>query len=140
MTGRRRLWALVAMGTLLAADLSALPAPEPAVISGPYARLLAASTDLGESRGREVRLTVSLADARRPEELIEWSRARGLRVRWRPGDDWAVVEGEATGVARAFGVPVHDYRGRRGQVFYASPRQPASGSGEPLCSAKRASR
>ncbi|CDO06883.1 peptidase S53 [Mycolicibacterium cosmeticum] len=125
MTGRRRLWALVAMGTLLAADLSALPAPESAVISGPYARLLAASTDLGESRGREVRLTVSLADARRPEELIEWSRARGLRVRWRPGDDWAVVEGEATGVARAFGVPVHDYRGRRGQVFYASPRQPA---------------
>ena len=25
----------------------------------------------------------------------------------------------------SFGVPVHDYRGRRGQVFYASPQQPA---------------
>jgi kumamolisin len=125
MTGRRRLWALVAMGTLLAADLAPLPAPAPGVISGPYARLLAASTDLGESRGRDVQLTVSLADAGRPDALIRWASARALRVRWRPRDDWAVVEGEASRLARAFGVPVHDYRGRRGQLFYASPSQPA---------------
>ena len=46
-------------------------------------------------------------------------------MRWRPGDDWAIVHGPPTEVAAAFGVSVHDYRGRRGQVFYASPQQPA---------------
>ena len=46
-------------------------------------------------------------------------------MRWRPGDGWAVVEGAAEDVARAFDVPVHDYRGRKGQVFYASPQQPS---------------
>jgi len=50
---------------------------------------------------------------------------QGLSVRWRPGDDWAIVQGAPTKIAGAFGVAVHDYRGRRGQVFYASPQQPA---------------
>lgn len=45
-------------------------------------------------------------------------------VRWRPGDAWAIIEGAAHDVARAFEVPVNDYRGRKGQVFYASPEQP----------------
>ena len=36
-----------------------------------------------------------------------------------------MVEGPPAAVASAFGVAVHDYRGRRGQVFYASPQQPA---------------
>ena len=45
-------------------------------------------------------------------------------MRWRPTDNWAIIEGPAEDVARAFEVPVHDYRGLRGQVFYASPQQP----------------
>ena len=50
---------------------------------------------------------------------------QGLSLRWRSGDDWAIVDGAPTKIADAFGVAVHDYRGRRGQVFYASPQQPA---------------
>lgn len=125
MTGRRRLWVLVVTGLLLAADVLPPPVPAQAGITGPYARLLAASTDLGESRSADAQLTLTLADARRPDELLDWARVRELSVRWRPGDAWAVVEGAAARVARAFDVPVRDYRGRRGQVFYASPRQPA---------------
>ena len=53
-----------------------------------------------------------------------WARERGLSVRWNPGDGWAIVEGAAADVGAAFGVDVHDYRGSRGQVFYASPQQP----------------
>ena len=45
-------------------------------------------------------------------------------MQWRPGDGWAVVEGTPDHVADAFGVEVHDYRGQRGQEFYASPQQP----------------
>ena len=45
-------------------------------------------------------------------------------MRWRTGDDWAIVTGPAGRLAAAFAVPVHDYRGRRGQVFYASTHQP----------------
>ncbi|MCV7255516.1 S8 family serine peptidase [Mycobacterium hackensackense] len=125
MTGRRRLWVLVVAASLLAADVAPLSPPSDATIAGPYARLLAASADLGASRSSDTQLTVTLADARRPDELIGWAAERGLSVRWRPGDVWAVVEGPADSVARAFAVPVRDYRGRRGQEFYASPRQPA---------------
>ncbi len=46
-------------------------------------------------------------------------------MRWSVGEDWAIVEGAAERVAGAFGVDVHDYRGQKGQVFYASPQQPA---------------
>ena len=45
-------------------------------------------------------------------------------MRWRQGETWAIVEGAADEVATAFDVPVRDYRGRKGQVFYASPQQP----------------
>jgi kumamolisin len=36
-----------------------------------------------------------------------------------------VLQGAAESLAAGFGVEVHDYRGTKGQVFYASPQQPA---------------
>lgn len=95
------------------------------VITGPYADLLAASQNLGPSRAGDVQLTVTLPDAQRPGPLIEWAGARGLAVRWEPGAAWAIVTGAAERVAAAFDVPVHDFRGRQGQLFYASPLQPS---------------
>jgi len=56
--------------------------------------------------------------AARPPERQQ----RQPSVRWRPGDDWAIVHGPPSTVAEAVGVAIHDYRGRRGQVFYASPQ------------------
>jgi kumamolisin len=94
-------------------------------IGGPYAALLAGSAHLGPARGDHVQLTAALHTDSPPERLSGWAGQRGLAVRWRPGDGWAIVEGSATSVATAFGVEVNDYRGSRGQVFYASPQQPA---------------
>lgn len=124
---RRRLPALVGTSAIFVAScLSAGCAPtSSAVINGPYAALLASSTDLGPSSAGDAQLTVTLADATRPDALMSWASARELWVRWRAGDGWAIVEGAADDVARAFEVAVHDYRGRRGQVFYASPQQPS---------------
>ena len=99
-------------------------ANQPAVIGGPLTFLLAGSTDLGPATG-QVRVTAALNDTRRPETLMAWASSNGLSVRWRPGDNWAVIEGAPTAVADTFGVSVHNYRGRRGQVFYASPQQPS---------------
>jgi kumamolisin len=93
-------------------------------IAGPYSYLLASSTDLGPSRNSQVQLTVALRDATAPAAVFDWARSRDLAVRWRPGRDWAVVEGAAQRFADVFNVDVHDYRGRRGQVFYASAQQP----------------
>ncbi len=123
---RRRLPALVAASALIAASaMTAGCAPDgSAVITGPYASLLANSTDLGPSRAGDAQVTVTLPSSARPEDLMSWARARGLSVRWRLGDEWAIVEGAASDMARAFDVSVNDYRGRRGQVFYASPEQP----------------
>ncbi len=95
------------------------------VIGGPFARLLARSTDLGPARTDRVQLTAVLNDSNRPGELIDWAARRQLSVQWRPGDMWAVVGGAPSDVGSAFGVPVHDYRDSRGQVFYASPQQPS---------------
>ena len=100
----------------------------PAAITGPFASLLASSTDLGPSRSGDVQLTVKLPNPTRPAELMGWASERGLWVRWRPGDAWAIIEGAAGDVTRAFEVPVNDYRGQKGQVFYASSRQPAAPS------------
>ncbi|MFM9032944.1 MAG: peptidase S53 [Mycobacterium sp.] len=98
---------------------------EPAgTIGGPYARLLAESEDLGPARPRTVQLTAALNHPALPVELTGWARAQGLSVRWRAGDDWAIIEGQAAAVAAAFGVAVHDYRGSLGELFYASPQQP----------------
>lgn len=124
---RRRLTALVAAATLLAAStVAAACAPHnPSAIAGPIVALLADSTDLGPSRSGDAQLTVTLPDPARPQALLGWASAHRLWVRWRPGDGWAVVEGAAADIARAFGVPVHDYRGPKGRVFYASPEQPS---------------
>ena len=101
----------------------------PGVITGPYARLLAASADLGPARSGRVSLTAALHRTSRPEQLERWANARGLSVRWRDGERWALVEGGPAQFSAAFGVAVHDYRIRRGpdagRVFYASPQQPA---------------
>ena len=108
------------------------PQPEPrqpVVIDGPYAALLEASADLGPSHNDQVQLTAALHRAAEPDALMDWARQRALSVRWRPGQSWAIVEGPAAAVAAAFGVTVHDYRGRRGQVFYASPEQPVVPTG-----------
>ncbi|MDV3127380.1 S53 family peptidase [Mycobacterium sp. 21AC1] len=95
------------------------------VIGGPYAQLLGASTDLGPSHGGPVQLTVALHDSAHPRTLSGWAATHGLSVRWRSGDHWAIVEGTPDDMAAAFDVDIHDYRGKRGQVFYASPQQPS---------------
>ena len=123
--GRPLLVLLAAAVLVLASDVRAAPAPNRApFIGGPLALLLASSTDLGPSHAGRAQLTVTLPDATRPEVLMGWAQTQGLSVRWRPGDEWGIVEGPAANVATAFGVTVHDYRGRKGQVFYASAQQP----------------
>ena len=108
------------------ADLRVGRAPlDDKLIEGPYASLLAASTDLGPAREQSIQLTASLTDQSEPQALIDWAREKSLSVQWRPGDDWVVVEGSPDAVERAFDVSVRDYRGRKGQHFYASPHQPA---------------
>ena len=127
MSGPHRFTVLAAATLLVLATVSGPTmwrAPDDAAITGPYASLLAASTDLGPSRAADAQLTVTLSGAAPPATLIGWADAHGLAVRWRTGDDWAIVTGPAGRLAAAFAVPVHDYRGRRGQVFYASTHQP----------------
>src|SRR6187401_2903346 len=87
---------LVAVAVLaLASDLRLHPGPGGAAeIGGPFALLLAASTDLGPARGEHVQLTAALHDDNRPEALTDWAAEHGLSVRWQPGDDWAVIEGK----------------------------------------------
>jgi kumamolisin len=144
MKGRKR-WRLIAarrpaltLSALIAAALLVLaPGPlgtghtrwpaadEQAVITGPVAWLLGASTDLGPARGRHFSVAVALHRSSRPDALIGWARSRQLTVRWQAGADWAYLEGAPADVARALNVAVHDYRSRSGQVFYASARQPS---------------
>jgi kumamolisin len=121
-----RILALAAVGALvLVAGLRSAQLPSESVIGGPYGWLLTSSTDLGPARSGHAQLTVALHHSTRPEALTQWAKSRGLSVRWRPGEDWAFVEGAPANVARAFRVAVHNYRNRGGQVFYASPQQPA---------------
>jgi kumamolisin len=119
--------ALIAASVLvLVSDLRPTRSSDGAeVIAGPYSYLLASSTDLGPSRDRNVQLTVALRDTARPHAMFDWADGQNLAVRWHPGDNWAVLEGAADNLAAAFDVEVHDYRGMRGQVFYASPQQPS---------------
>jgi kumamolisin len=118
--------ALIVAGVLvLVADLRPSSGLDSAGrITGPYAYLLASSVDLGPSHRADTQLTAALHDSSRPQALYGWAHSNGLAVRWHPGEQWAIVEGGAEKVAHAFGVDVHDYRGQRGQVFYASPQQP----------------
>ncbi|MBB2989102.1 kumamolisin [Mycolicibacterium iranicum] len=123
----RSLTAMLAVGAVLAGIGLSVSEPErdEAVIDGPFASLLDASTDLGPAQEQRIELTASLIDRSRPTALIDWAEDRSLSVRWRPGDDWVVVEGSPGAVGQAFDVSVRDYRGRRGQLFYASPHQPS---------------
>ncbi|MGH3674336.1 MAG: S53 family peptidase [Mycobacterium sp.] len=122
----RRLSALTAAAALIvASDICGCAPLRTAAITGPFASLLASSSDLGPSRSGDAQLTVTLPDSSRPAALMGWASARELWVRWRPGDAWAIVEGAAQDLARAFEVPVHDYRGPKGQLFYASTQQPS---------------
>lgn len=98
--------------------------PAPHTIAGPYAAMLAASADLGPAGGGRAQLTASLRGTASPDRLTRWAAGHGLSVRWRHGQNWAVLAGPPPALAAALGVPVHDYRGRQGQVFYASPQQP----------------
>ncbi|WP_099037084.1 S53 family peptidase [Mycobacterium neglectum] len=123
----RLLSAVLLVGALaLAADLRVGQEPlDDKLIEGPYASLLAASTDLGPAREQSIQLTASLTDQSEPQALMDWAREKALSVQWRPGDDWVVVEGSPNAVERAFDVSVRDYQGRKGQHFYASPHQPS---------------
>jgi kumamolisin len=128
ISGRKALLAAalaaVSAAALVAVDEDPLRGA-PSSIAGPYANLLADSTDLGPARDSDVQVTAALRTASRPGSLISWAGEHGLAVRWDTGDEWAFIEGPAASVAGAFGVEVHDYQGRQGQVFYASPQQPA---------------
>ena len=129
-----RRWPVAAAGLLIVLTLSLgllagdrTHAPT-GLIGGPYGRLLAEAVDLGPARVDRVQLTAALGRATRPVELTDWAAARGLAVRWRDGDAWAIIEGPPGAVAGSFNVAVHDYRPRSGpgggDVFYASPQQP----------------
>lgn len=116
--------AVLLLLTFVGADRPGTPVPTN-LIGGPYARLLSDSTDLGPARAARVQLTAALTEGTTPVGLTRWAGDHGLSVRWRAGDPWAVVEGPPDAVAGALDVAVHDYRGKHGQVFYASPQQPA---------------
>ncbi len=124
ITGYRLLVMLAASVLVLAGCVRVTSlAQGPELIRGPLWYLLASSTDLGPSRSADAQVTVTLSDSTRPAGLIEWADSRGLSVRWRSADQWAIVEGPAQALARAFDVPVHDYRGPKGQRYYASSHQ-----------------
>ena len=119
------LWRLMVLAVALmvvAADVAPV-GRDPRTVPGPYAALLASSADLGYSRSDRAQLTAALLDATAPGRLIDWAHDRGLDVRWRPGDPWAIVEGPPALLGSAFDVVIHDFRGRRGEVFYASRYQ-----------------
>ena len=61
---------------VVTADLPAWEGGQRDVVHGPYALLLASSTDLGPAQSNEVQLTAALRDARRPEALIEWAQSQ----------------------------------------------------------------
>jgi len=99
-------------------------APAPTAIDGPYARLLAESSDLGPADGQTLRLIAELNRPAMPSLLDRWARLRDLTVHWRPGDNWAVIEGAPRSMAAAFDVAIHRYRTPRGEVFDAAAQQP----------------
>ena len=134
MTLRQKVFRAAALIGAAALALGLVAADRPAtsvradLIGGPYARMLAESTDLGPAHPQPVQLTAALRRPATPAHLTDWAKEHGLSVRWRDGDAWAIVEGQAGAVADAFEVAVHDYRADRGpdagRVFYASPQQP----------------
>ena len=134
VSARRRVGSAVAVACAAIAVCGLLVADNAAkhsqrnVIGGPYGRLLADSADLGAARAGQVRVMAAMRSRDRPVQLRAWAGENGLSVRWRGGQDWAVIEGDPGAVGQAFGVAVRDYRIRdgadSGRVFYASPQQP----------------
>jgi len=129
MTGRSRRTAIAAvmaavsaLGVVFAVQRDDVAGT--AVIGGPFGELLGASADLGEAHDGLVRITAELASPAAPTRLTDWAASRGLSVRWREGDRWAVLQGPPVTMAAALGVDINDYRGSHGGVFYASPQQP----------------
>ena len=120
--------AALAVAVALAAAGHPVAALQRHPVGGAYARFLAASTDLGPERDARVRVTAALQQPSQPMAFDRWARAHALSVRWHDGSNWAVIDGSASAIARAFGVDVHRYRTRQGpepgRVFYASPQQP----------------
>lgn len=108
-------------------DRPATPS-HPGAIDGPYARLLSESADLGPATLGSAQVTVALQQRSEPVALAAWAHSHGLALRWRDGEDWAVLQGASAAVADAFTLPVHNYRildgADAGRVFYASPQQP----------------
>ena len=112
MDSRRR-WGLPAGGLLgaviLGLGLFVADGPDPSapanLISGPYARLIAESVDLGPARSDRVQLTAALNRPARPVELTDWAADHGLSVRWRDGEPWAIVEGASANGASNQEVP-----------------------------------
>ena len=129
MTCRPRAVLAAALAVVTAAATLVLAGQEsrepPGRIGGPYAAMLAESTDLGPNGSGRIQLTAALRTDKRPVLLTRWATQRGLAVRWRPGDRWAVVSGSAGAAAGAFEVGINDYRRRDAERFYASPQQPA---------------
>lgn len=122
---RLLVFAAAAVLVLASATRVVKAADPPNLIRGPLGRTLANSTDLGPARSGYVQVTAALRKSTRPETLIAWSKHQGLSVQWRVGDAWAVVEGTPRNMGSAFGVAIHDYRSRSGQLFYAARQQPA---------------
>ncbi len=92
----RRLSALAAAALIVTTGISAGCARQTSgAITGPYASLLASSSDLGPSHAGDAQLTVTLAEPERAQALIQWAGDRGLSVRGRTGDGWAILEGTA---------------------------------------------
>jgi kumamolisin len=124
------LLALMATGLLIIAFglRSAAPirwADQQPLVVGPMAWLLDASTDLGPARIKQISIAAALHGPARPQTLFGWAADHDLTVRWQPGADWAYIDGAPADVAGALEVPVHDYRSRTGQVFYAAARDPS---------------
>ncbi|MBV8929302.1 MAG: peptidase S53, partial [Mycobacteriaceae bacterium] len=110
--------------SLAPGSLGKTPHSDANVIAGPYARLLAGSTDLGPDKTGQVQLTAALKESTAPQPLMDWAHSRGLTVRWQPGWTWAYIDGAPSDMASAFAVAIHTYQSPHGQLFYASPQQP----------------
>ncbi len=84
--------------------------------------LIAASTDLGASRARDVDVLVTLRGSARPTRLDGWAAAHRLGVRWTRGENYAIVHGTAAAMSAGFAISIHDYRSSTGKRFYATTR------------------
>ena len=56
-------------------------------------------------------------------------RAAGLSAGWNRGSEFVTARGPAAAVAHLLGVPIHDFRSRRGILFYAGLRSAAVPAG-----------